>query len=86
MIFNFFQTIIKTGKWFQGRSALIKYPLPGYWRNEIISGIWILDNFRNGTGGYPHILYGGVGYKNVTIELGSKSFRGFSFNISIYGH
>lgn len=84
--YYYFQTIYRAGSFFGTTQKIIRYPKPGYLRNETITGIWLYDYDRFGKGGYGRIISGGVGYKNVSIELKSyKRGRGFNFLVQIYG-
>lgn len=52
-----------------------------------ISRIRALDLNANGTGGFASIVSGGVGFRNVTINLRSSAAgRGFNFFVDIYGN
>ncbi|PSN52608.1 hypothetical protein C0J52_19565 [Blattella germanica] len=51
-----------------------------------ITCIEVLDNRTDGTGGTATITEGGLGYRNVTINLRSQLTRGLNFTINIYGH
>lgn len=89
-LFNtFFQSFIKSARWWSSRQKVIEYPgyTPGHVRNETITAIRIYDHQLNGQTGYASILRGGVGYKNVTIRLYSGGAgRGFNFLVQIFGH
>ncbi|KRT84646.1 hypothetical protein AMK59_2740, partial [Oryctes borbonicus] len=85
LLFN--QLYNVSGSYFSTAQKLVKYPKPGYLRNEIITGIWLFDYDRYGKGGYGRIMAGGVGYNNVTIQLRSYKWgRGFNFLVQIYGY
>lgn len=45
----------------------------------------MIDLKVDGTGGFPRLLGGGVGYRNVTIGLTSQRGHGLHFNITIFG-
>lgn len=86
---HFFQSFIKSARWWSSRQKVIEYPgyTPGHVRNETITAIRIYDHQLNGQTGYASILRGGVGYKNVTIRLYSGGAgRGFNFLVQIFGH
>lgn len=52
-----------------------------------ISRIRALDLNSNGTGGFASIVSGGVGFRNVTINLrASGAGRGYNFFVDIYGN
>lgn len=81
------QVYNNSGSYFGTTKKLITYPKRGYIRNETITGIWMFDYHRYGKGGYGRVISGGVGYKNVTIELRSYKWgAGFNFLIQIYGY
>ncbi|KAK9746508.1 Transcription activator MBF2 [Popillia japonica] len=85
LLFN--QVYNNSGSYFGTTKKLITYPKRGYIRNETITGIWMFDYHRYGKGGYGRVISGGVGYKNVTIELRSYKWgAGFNFLIQIYGY
>jgi hypothetical protein len=52
-----------------------------------ITRIRALDLAINGTGGFARIVSGGVGQKNVTLQLSSSlAGRGYAFYVDIYGY
>lgn len=67
------------------RTSIIEYPEPGHSNYAIIKAIYIKDNDRDGSGGYPSISAGGVGQRFVKIKLKSQRGYGFNFTVSIYG-
>lgn len=62
----------------------VKYPTHGY-PSANITYIKVIDLKTDGTGGYPYLFSGGIGYRNVTIRLASQSSHGLHFNVSIFG-
>lgn len=62
----------------------IRYPSYGY-SNATIKYVSVNDLKTDGTGGYPYLKQGGVGYRNVTIYLKSQRNHGLHFNVTIYG-
>ncbi|XP_041971623.1 probable salivary secreted peptide [Aricia agestis] len=67
------------------RSSIIEYPEPGLTNFAYIRAIYIKDNDRDGSGGYPTISAGGVGQRFVKIKLKSQRGNGFNFTVTIYG-
>lgn len=67
------------------RTSIIEYPEPGQHNFAFIKAIYIKDNERDGTGGYPTISAGGVGQRFVKIKLKSQRSYGFNFTVTIYG-
>ncbi|KAL0811019.1 hypothetical protein ABMA28_010303 [Loxostege sticticalis] len=67
------------------RKSTIEYPEPGQTNFAYIKSIFIKDNDRDGTGGYPTIAAGGVGQRFVKIKLKSQRGYGFNFTVTIYG-
>lgn len=83
-----FHHVNKLSKWLRFRSETIKYPSDNAESREkpaIISAIAIIDGRKDGTGGEAKILDGGVGSRNVTINLASQWFKGFAFIVIIIG-
>ncbi|CAF4770059.1 unnamed protein product [Pieris macdunnoughi] len=75
----------KYGFPFMVRSSIIEYPEPGQHNFAYIKAIYIKDNERDGTGGYPTISAGGIGQRFVKIKLKSQRGSGMNFTITIYG-
>lgn len=67
------------------RSSTIEYPQPGQQNFAYIRAVYIKDNYRDGTGGYPSVSSGGVGQKFIKIKLKSQRGSGFNFTVTIYG-
>ncbi|KAG7296555.1 hypothetical protein JYU34_020347 [Plutella xylostella] len=67
------------------RTSIIEYPEPGQVNYAYIRAIYVKDNERDGTGGYPSISSGGVGQRFVKIKLKSQRGHGFNFTVTIYG-
>ena len=63
----------------------IRYPKLKRDENATITAIFIKDNKKDGTGGYPRILEGGVGYKYVRIQIRNLKNLGYNSTITIYG-
>lgn len=76
---------VKYGFPFIVRSSIIEYPEPGQNNYAYIKAIYIKDNERDGSGGYPSISAGGVGQRFVKIKLKSQRGNGLNFTVSIYG-
>ncbi|XP_075217667.1 putative salivary secreted peptide [Lycorma delicatula] len=62
----------------------VTYPNHGS-SNTTINYIRVINLKVDGTGGFPRLIKGGIGYHNVTIQLTSKLNHGLHFNINIYG-
>ncbi|XP_022115365.1 probable salivary secreted peptide [Pieris rapae] len=75
----------KYGFPFMVRTSIIEYPEPGQHNFAYIKAIYIKDNERDGTGGYPTISAGGIGQRFVKIKLKSQRGSGMNFTITIYG-
>ncbi|XP_075217668.1 putative salivary secreted peptide [Lycorma delicatula] len=69
---------------FQTKSYYLKYPLHGY-NNATINYVRVIDLKTDGTGGYPKLYQGGVGYRNITVHFTSQRSHGLHFNVTIYG-
>lgn len=67
------------------RTSILEYPEPGNHNFAVIRAIYIKDNYRDGTGGYPIISAGGVGQRFVKIKFKSQRGNGFNFTVTIYG-
>lgn len=67
------------------RKTILEYPEPGQANFAYIKAIFIKDNERDGTGGYPTIAAGGVGQRFVKIKLKSQRGYGFNFTVTLYG-
>ncbi|KAJ8708650.1 hypothetical protein PYW08_010032 [Mythimna loreyi] len=68
------------------RTSNIEYPPNGQTNNHVvITAIYIKDNKRDGSGGYPTIKAGGVGQNFVRIKLETQRGEGMNFTITIYG-
>ncbi|XP_026752404.1 probable salivary secreted peptide [Galleria mellonella] len=67
------------------RTSIIEYPEPGQHNFAYIKAIYVKDNERDGTGGYPTISAGGIGQRFVKIKLKSQRNYGFNFTVTIYG-
>ncbi|VVC86900.1 unnamed protein product [Leptidea sinapis] len=67
------------------RTSILEYPDPGQHNYAYIKSIYIKDNDRDGTGGYPTISAGGVGQRFVRIKLKSQRGYGLNFTVTIYG-
>ncbi|XP_068624017.1 probable salivary secreted peptide [Battus philenor] len=76
---------VKYGFPFFVRTSVIEYPEPGQSNFAYIRSIYIKDNERDGSGGYPTISAGGIGQRFVKIKLKSQRGYGFNFTITIYG-
>nr|AFH57149.1 REPAT29 [Spodoptera exigua] len=75
---------VKYGFSFIGRTSIIEYPDRGR-RTTPIKAIYVKDNERDGSGGYPSISAGGIGQRFVKIKLKSQRGSGLNFTITIYG-
>ena len=53
--------------------------------NEEITAVVAEDQWWDDTGGIPVLVSGGVGQREVTIELTSQRNRGFHFHFYVYG-
>ncbi|PZC71300.1 probable salivary secreted peptide [Helicoverpa zea] len=67
------------------RQSILEYPEQGQKNYAYIKAIYIKDNDRDGTGGYPSISAGGVGQRFVKIKLKSQRGSGLNFTVTIYG-
>ncbi|XP_063834263.1 probable salivary secreted peptide [Ostrinia nubilalis] len=67
------------------RKSDIEYPEAGQTNFAYIRAIFIKDNVRDGTGGYPTVSAGGVGQRFAKIKLKSQRGYGFNFTVTIYG-
>ncbi|CAG9792501.1 unnamed protein product [Diatraea saccharalis] len=67
------------------RKSTLEYPEPGQTNFAYIKAIYIKDNDKDGSGGYPTIAAGGVGQRFVKMKLKSQRGNGFNFTITIYG-
>ncbi|KAJ0171286.1 hypothetical protein K1T71_012836 [Dendrolimus kikuchii] len=67
------------------RTSYIEYPEYGTTNFAYIKAIYVKDNDKDGSGGYPMIAAGGVGQRFVKIKLKSQRSYGFNFTITIYG-
>ncbi|KAJ8708305.1 hypothetical protein PYW07_010430 [Mythimna separata] len=76
---------VKYGFPFIIRSSIIEFPEPGLTNYAYIKAIYVKDNDRNGSGGYPSISAGGVGQRFVKIKLKSQRGSGLNFTVTIYG-
>ncbi|XP_075986224.1 putative salivary secreted peptide [Anticarsia gemmatalis] len=76
---------IKYGFPFFIRTSIIEYPEPGQKNYAYIKAIYIKDNERDGSGGYPSISAGGIGQRFVKIKLKSQRGGGLNFTVTIYG-
>lgn len=76
---------VKYGFPFFTRTSIIEYPEPGQKNYAYIKAIYIKDNERDGSGGYPSISSGGIGQRFVKIKLKSQRGNGLNFTVSIYG-
>ncbi|CAG4966121.1 unnamed protein product [Colias eurytheme] len=81
----FKQNESKYGFPFIVRTSIIEYPEPGQNNFAYIKAIYIKDNERDGTGGYPTISAGGIGQRFAKIKLKSQRGNGFNFTVTIYG-
>ena len=52
---------------------------------EEITAVLVYDKWDDDTGGNPEKNSGGVGQKEVSIEVTSQFMRGFHFNFIVYG-
>lgn len=75
----------KYGFPFMVRTSIIEYPEPGQNNFAYIKAIYIKDNEKDGSGGYPTISAGGIGQRFVKIKLKSQRGSGMNFTITIYG-
>lgn len=73
-------------KLFRTTSKDFKFPVGYANPYAFINYISVIDLRTDGTGGYPSIISGGVGRRDVLVRLTSQFNRGFEFNITIYGH
>jgi len=53
--------------------------------NEEITAVVAEDQWVDDTGGNPELVSGGVGQREVTIEVTSRVNRGFHFYFYVYG-
>ncbi|CAK1547760.1 unnamed protein product [Leptosia nina] len=81
----FKQNEYKYGFPFMVRTSIIEYPEPGQHNFAYIKAIYVKDNERDGSGGYPTISSGGVGQRFVKIKLKTQRGYGMNFTITIYG-
>jgi len=54
--------------------------------NEEITAVVTKDQWSDDTGGIAVLVSGGVGQREVTIEVTSQRNRGFHFHFYVYGH
>uniref|UniRef100_A0A2A4JR86 Salivary secreted peptide n=1 Tax=Heliothis virescens TaxID=7102 RepID=A0A2A4JR86_HELVI len=76
---------VKYGFPFIVRTSILEYPEQGQNNYAYIKAIYIKDNERDGTGGYPSISAGGIGQRFVKIKLKSQRGSGLNFTVTIYG-
>ena len=76
---------VKYGFPFIVRTSIIEYPEPGLQNYAYIKAIYVKDNVKDGSGGYPSISAGGIGQRFVKIKLKSQRGCGLNFTVSIYG-
>lgn len=65
------------------RSVIIDFPPPGASNNAVISSIYVDGK------GYPtyvRILEGGLGHRNVKMELSSGRGSGLNYKVKIFGY
>lgn len=67
------------------RKTTLEFPEQGRTNFAIIKAIYVKDNEKDGTGGYPTIAAGGVGQRFVKIKLKSQRGSGFNFTVTVYG-
>lgn len=67
------------------RTSILEYPEPGQHNYAYIKAIYVKDNERDGSGGYPMVSSGGVGQRFVKLKLKSQRSYGFNFTVTIYG-
>lgn len=67
------------------RTTDLEYPEPGQHNFAYIKAIYVKDNERDGSGGYPILKAGGVGQRFVKLKLKSQRGGGFNFTVTIYG-
>ncbi|CAH2058263.1 unnamed protein product, partial [Iphiclides podalirius] len=67
------------------RTSVLEYPEPGQTNFAYIKAIYVKDNDRDGTGGYPTVSAGGIGQRFVKIKLKSQRGYGLNFTVTIYG-
>ena len=53
--------------------------------NEEITAVSAEDQWLDDTGGNPLLISGGVGQREVTIQITSQRNRGFHFHFYVYG-
>ena len=54
-------------------------------KGERITAVTAYDKWSDDTGGHPKLVRGGVGKKEVVIEVTSERNRGFHFQFIVYG-
>lgn len=67
------------------RTSILEYPEPGQTNFAYIKAIFIKDNDKDGTGGWPTVSAGGIGQRFVKIKLKSQRGYGLNFTVTIYG-
>ncbi|XP_075222520.1 putative salivary secreted peptide [Lycorma delicatula] len=80
----FHQVVDVHRKLFRKVTYDVKYP-SGSYGNANISCITVIDLKSDGTGGYPYLKSGGVGYRSALINLLSQRSHGLHFNVTVYG-
>ncbi|KOB76997.1 Uncharacterized protein OBRU01_04796 [Operophtera brumata] len=75
----------KYGFPFMVRTSDIEYPEPGQQNFAYIKAIFVKDNERDGSGGYPVVKSGGIGQRFMKLRLKSQRGCGFNFTVTVYG-
>lgn len=81
----FRQIYQRKGSFLSVTKEYVNYPSNGTFSYYTITAIRALDQYIDGNGGYATLLRGGVGYRNMTLELRSRRGKGFNFIVEVWG-